>query len=172
MGKYDQVLYNSERYYDSTAGQALLNVMREERKKAARVYDRKEAARVYDRIPEEPREESLSVKIQKFTAYQMRKHEAALYTETGKIKAIANPKKISLTIRMYDYCMRYCNESWFTAERAAALFHTSERKLSHVFNRRGNEGKIIADWLKNFMWEYDIDPADLLMEEKERKHGA
>ncbi|MSS13668.1 hypothetical protein [Porcincola intestinalis] len=24
----------------------------------------------------------------------------------------------------------------------------------------------LQDWLKNFMWEYGIDPADLLMEEK------
>lgn len=27
----------------------------------------------------------------------------------------------------------------------------------------------LQDWLKNFMWEYGIDPADLLMEEKEEK---
>lgn len=27
-------------------------------------------------------------------------------------------------------------------------------------------GGWLQDWLKNFMWEYDIDPADLLMEEK------
>lgn len=33
-------------------------------------------------------------------------------------------------------------------------------------------GDWLKDWLKNFMWEYGIDPADLLMEEKERKHGA
>ena len=25
----------------------------------------------------------------------------------------------------------------------------------------------LQDWLKNFMWEYGIDPADLLMEEKD-----
>lgn len=30
----------------------------------------------------------------------------------------------------------------------------------------------LQDWLKNFMWENSIDPAYLLMEEKERKHGA
>lgn len=27
-------------------------------------------------------------------------------------------------------------------------------------------GDWLKDWLKNFMWEYGIDPADLLMEEK------
>lgn len=27
-------------------------------------------------------------------------------------------------------------------------------------------GDWLKDWLKNYMWEYDIDPADLLMEEK------
>ncbi|MDY4205523.1 hypothetical protein [Porcincola intestinalis] len=28
-------------------------------------------------------------------------------------------------------------------------------------------GDWLKDWLKNFMWEYSIDPADLLMEEKD-----
>lgn len=28
-------------------------------------------------------------------------------------------------------------------------------------------GDWLKDWLKNFMWEYGIDPADLLMEEKD-----
>jgi hypothetical protein len=28
-------------------------------------------------------------------------------------------------------------------------------------------GDWLKDWLKNFMWGYDIDPADLLMEEKD-----
>ncbi|MCI6766873.1 MAG: hypothetical protein MR596_03570 [Lachnospiraceae bacterium] len=28
-------------------------------------------------------------------------------------------------------------------------------------------GGWLQDWLKNFMWEYGIDPADLLMEEKD-----
>jgi hypothetical protein len=28
-------------------------------------------------------------------------------------------------------------------------------------------GGWLEDWLKNFMWEYDIDPAELLMEEKD-----
>ena len=28
-------------------------------------------------------------------------------------------------------------------------------------------GNWLKDWLKNFMWEYGIDPGDLLMEEKD-----
>lgn len=33
--------------------------------------------------------------------------------------------------------------------------------------REPHGGGWLQDWLKNFMWEYDINPADLLMEEKD-----
>ena len=32
---------------------------------------------------------------------------------------------------------------------------------------KAHGGGWLQDWLKNFMWEYGIDPADLLMEEKD-----
>lgn len=32
---------------------------------------------------------------------------------------------------------------------------------------KAHGGDWLKDWLKNFMWEYGIDPADLLMEEKD-----
>lgn len=37
---------------------------------------------------------------------------------------------------------------------------------------KAHGGGWLQDWLKNFMLENSIDPAYLLMEEKERKHGA
>ena len=32
---------------------------------------------------------------------------------------------------------------------------------------KAHGGGWLQDWLKNFMWEYSFDPADLLMEEKD-----
>ena len=32
---------------------------------------------------------------------------------------------------------------------------------------KAHGGGWLQDWLKNFMWEYGIDPADLLMEDKD-----
>ena len=40
MGKYNSPYYNSERYYDPTAGAALLSVIREERKRYSRCVDK------------------------------------------------------------------------------------------------------------------------------------
>lgn len=31
-------------------------------------------------------------------------------------------------------------------------------------------GDWLKDWLKNFMWEYGLDPADLLMEDKDKSN--
>lgn len=146
MSKYNSTYYNSERYYDPTAGAALLSVIRSEKKR----YDRV----MYDIPDSDKRKDTEFAHI--FADYYNRSHGLR---KNGKKKRFANYATVYGHIRIYQYCMNHVNDNDFSVDNAVKRLNLeSDRKVQQVFNGRGMMGKLIGcykDWKQtgHFQWE-------------------
>ena len=129
--KYNSVFFNDEKYYDPTAGAALLNIIREER---AERYTApvKKASNSVDAFSEE------FCKIYKSTHAPRANGKPLKYTIPSTIKKY---------IKLYEFCMEHCKKNWFTVNTAVERFHLgSVKKVEQCFSGRGDIGKIITCW--------------------------
>ena len=136
--KYDSVFYNNDRYYDGTAGAALLNVIREEKRKRYVSASRKPV--------NVPKMET----VEHFTYWFCR-----LYTEThpprknGKSHRSSRPHLIRKYVKLYEYCMEHCDDDDFSVDDVASKFELgSVKKVEQCFKQRGNIYKVIECWNK------------------------
>lgn len=129
--KYDSVYYNSERYYDSTAGAAILNIIREEKKKKYIV-------------PTKRAIDDTEIFADKFCAHYKDTHPPRA---NGKPLRYTVPSIVKKQIRLYEFCMEHCDDSDFSIENVVLRFDLgSPKKVEQCFSGRGNIGKLISCW--------------------------
>lgn len=129
--KYDSVYFNNERYYDSTAGAAMLNIIREERKKKYIVPTRKAM-------------DGTELFVHKFCEHYRATHAPRA---NGRPLKYTIPSRIMKYIKLYEYCMAHCYDTDFTVENTALRFGLgSPKKVEQCFSGNGDIGKIISCW--------------------------
>lgn len=151
--RYASVYFNDENYYDGTAGQAIINVIRAERNSNIRSY--RNAKKKIDVYHEEKKKNTSTKVIDPI--FQFAKEYTTLYNATHK-RTSKDPKKakkplkcgsiqyVYTYIQMYHYCMEHCEEDTFSLEKVSERFHLCERKVRHCFDKRGDIGKVICAW--------------------------
>lgn len=139
--KYNSVFFNDERYYDPTAGAALLSIIREEREKRYAAPAKKETGGAETGTCLFSEENSFAGKF------------CELYKETHAPRANGRPLKYTVPsriikyIRLYEFCMEHCEKEWFTVGAAVERFKLgSAKKVDQCFSGRGDIGKIIRCW--------------------------
>ena len=145
MSKYDSHYYNSERYYDPTAGLALNNLIREEKKSFKSNPIRVEV-------------------INNNPALKFSKIFAKFYYTThglranGKARRLAQYENVYKLLRTYEYCIDHVDDEDFTIQGAVEYLGLgTDRTVKQVFTGRGNMGKVIKcykSWLSTgeFTW--------------------
>ncbi len=129
--KYDSVYFNNERYYDSTAGAALLNIIREERNKKYIV-------------PTRGAIDDTDIFVNKFCAHYKETHPPRA---NGRPLRYTVPSKVKKQIKLYEFCMEHCEKDWFTIDVAVERFNLgSTKKVEQCFSGRGQIGKLIRCW--------------------------
>lgn len=126
---------NSEGYKDTTAYQAITNLLKTEHV----LYSREEEddGRTFDEIP-------TIVKMQRFLDdYQ--KVAMEIFTAT-KDKNKTTKKYILKSLRVYEFCKRNKSKSWFTNSLVATNFHVSERFVEQVMSNRGDVWICLEAW--------------------------
>ena len=114
---------NSEGYKDTTAYQAITNLLKTEH--------------VLYSIP-------TIVKMQRFLDdYQKVAEE--IFTAT-KDKNKTTRKYILKSLRVYEFCKRNKSKSWFTNSLVATNFHVSERFVEQVMSNRGDVWVCLEAW--------------------------
>lgn len=131
--RYKTPYYNNEKYYDPTAGTALLNIIRRER----------------NDIPVRNAVEKLKYRrdpIRQFAIEYTRQYiaEKGLYTESGKIRTHANAQKVEKTVKFYEACM-IADDSDIPSI-LAYFGWSNDKRVEQLFTGRGNTGKIIKAW--------------------------
>lgn len=130
--KYDSAFFNSEKYYDPTVGMALLNIIREEKKKN------------YVQPPEYEPSQSVDVFAIKFCRYYEQTHPPRA---NGKHLVYANVAKVRKQINLYEYCISHCNDTDFTVDGVVDRFSLGTPKyIRQIFHGSGNIGKLTDSW--------------------------
>lgn len=146
MSKYNSPYFNTERYYDPTAGEVLSKLAREERAKYSNSY-------------------TISVKFRNdYQLYEDRPDMIRLFSyryakqyefehgrkKSGKPKALGNPSRNENYIRAYLYCMDSANTELTDDNLKKAVkekYGIEGRRLTQCFTRRGDLGKLIDAWI-------------------------
>ena len=136
--KYNSVFYNNDRYYDPTAGAALLNVIRKERKSWVPMPKP-------ERQPER-QEDGLERFAILFRDEYVRTHPPRV---SGKTLKYGDLDRVRKHLKIYEYCMRHCDEEDFSVDGVVKRFSLgSDRIVRQCFSGRGDIGKLIARWKK------------------------
>lgn len=157
--KYASVYFNNENYYDGTAGQAIINVIKAEKQSNRKPYEtaKKKITAYHNEKKKNPNSKVIDP-ILKFA-----KEYTSLYNSTHK-RTSKDPKKankplkcgtiryVYAYIQMYQYCLEHCEEESFTLNVVSEKFGFCERKVKHCFTKRGDIGKVINAWNK---WNTD-----------------
>ena len=134
MARYDTGFYNSERYYDPTAGAALLEVIRSEKKKNY-------TARLSSSSGEDDEIERFT---KSFCTNYAKEHGAKT---NGKPKRLSRPHLVKKQVKLYEYCMKHCEDPDFSIEEVVLRFDLgSAKKVEQCFTERGDIWKIITSW--------------------------
>lgn len=129
--KYNSVFYNDERYYDPTAGAALLSIIREEKKKRYAAPVKRESSRIN------------AFAVEFCENYRSTHAPRA----NGKPLKYTIPSRIIKYIKLYEFCMENCEKEWFSVGAAVDRFNLgSARRVEQCFSGRGDIGKIIRCW--------------------------
>ena len=128
--KYDSTYFNSERYYDPTAGAAILAVIREEKRQRYTVPPKKQ--------------DEVELFSKKFSIHYGDTHPPRV---NGKPLRYTRPPIIKRQIKLYEYCMAHCDDTDFSVENVALRFgFGTPKKVEQCFSGRGNIGKLIKCW--------------------------
>ena len=128
--KYDSTYFNKERYYDPTAGAAILNIIREEKQHRYTIPAKK---------PDE-----LELFSREFCNRYGATHPPRA---NGKPLRYTRPSIIKKQIKLYEYCMAHCDDTNFSIENVALQFgFGSSKKVEQCFSGRGNIGKLTRCW--------------------------
>lgn len=139
MSKYDSPYFNSERYYDPTAGAALATLARKEREERRAKYDRMKRMRPLRFTSHDP--------VIMFAISYAKKYEALHgRKKSGKPKALGNPSKNRNYIRAYIYCMDKADDPDLEVN-VKKKFGIGGRRIKQCFTRTGDIGKLINAWL-------------------------
>ena len=151
MNRYSSTYFNSERYFDPTAGKALVNLIREENRKFKKEVVSTEESNLDEKFAEE---------FSKF------------YDETfgrksnGKLKRFARYNVVRDHLKIYNYCMKHVNEESFTIEKVVDVLNLgTDTKVKQVFTGSGQISKLVAcykEWLntRNIRWNMNLDKED------------
>ena len=128
--KYDSTYFNKERYYDPTAGAAILNIIREEKQHRYTIPAKK---------PDE---------LELFSREFCNRYGATHPPKAnGKPLRYTIPSIIKKQIKLYEFCMEHCEKDWFTIDAAVERFDLgSPKKVEQCFSGRGQIGKLIRCW--------------------------
>ena len=130
--KYSSAFFNSEKYYDPTVGMALLNIIREEKKKN------------YVQTQKYKPSESIDVFAIRFCRYYEEIHPARA---NGKPLKYAVPSRVRKQIKLYEYCMSHCNDSDFAIDDVMNRFGIGTPKyIRQIFSGSGDIGKLTNSW--------------------------
>lgn len=146
MGRYDSPYYNPERYYDPTAGAALMSVIRSEKKKYSQSIKS---------VSIEKRRTDVAF-VREFVDFYGRSFGLR---QNGKPRRLSNYRVVLEFIKIYQYCMDHAEDDDFSIENTVEkLDLDSSKKVEQVFSGRGNMGKLIGcykDWMRtgNFQWK-------------------
>lgn len=139
--RYSTPYYNSERYYDPTAGAAIRNAIRKEKE-----WYNSSAPKEYKRTEDFP------------TVFSEFYNKAFGSRENGKLRQMAKKKRIRSYIQTYHYCIAYVDSKDFSIEKAVKeLGLTSDKTVRQVFSETGNISKVIdcyKQWISTgtFRW--------------------
>lgn len=125
MSRYDTPYYNSEKYYDPTAGAALINTIKEARKQRQIEPETVKA--------EEPT-------INEFLDW----YEPNLRCKPEKIAS--KRRRIAKDLKIYDFCMEHCMKDWFTVEAVTSRFRCGEKVVEQIFSGTGYVTKYVKAW--------------------------
>lgn len=146
MGRYDSPYFNSERYYDPTAGAVLEKLAREERRKFSSAYAISVKFRRDYLLHEEQPDQ-----IKMFSYRYAKQYEAEHgKRKSGKPKALGNPIKNENYIRAYLYCMDNAEVDLPNGglEKAVKeMFDIEGRRIKQCFTRTGDLGKLVNAWI-------------------------
>lgn len=144
MGRYDSNFYNSEKYYDPTAGAALASIIRQERNKRP--------------------DFKINRKSTDFAKAFAQFYKGFGLRANGKPKKFAQYEKVYGHIRIYNWCMAHANDENFTIANAVKrLGLGSDRMIRQVFTGRGDMGKLIEcynEWLKSGLIKWSTKMED------------
>ena len=159
MSKYDSHYYNSEQYYDPTAGSALSNLIREEKKSFRSMPMRFEAIN-NKKIEYRNQALDFSKIFAKFyqTAFGLRAN--------GKMRRLAYYENVYKLLRTYEYCIAHVDDEDFTIQSAVEYLDLgTDRTVKQVFTGQGNMGKVVKcykSWLSTGEFTWGKDPEKLI----------
>ena len=140
--KYNSTFYNNEKYYDPTAGAALLNIIREERQN--RRSNRAAIQSNVEQDDESIRERQIERFVYKFCKHYRETHPPR---KSGKPLRYEVPKNVRKHIQIYEYCMEHCNDDNFSIEQVVKHFNLgTDRRVKQCFSKNGQIGKLIKCW--------------------------
>lgn len=125
---------NKEGYRDTTAGQAINNLLKTEYV----LYSREDDNGVpFEDIP-------TIVKMQRFLDdYQ--KVATEIFT-SSRDKKKTSKKYIMRSLRIYEFCKRNSSKKWFTKSIVATNFHVSEKLVEQIMSNKGDVWVCLEAW--------------------------
>ena len=152
----NSVYYNSEGYYDPTAGKVFAQIVREEKAKhkpVKRVSIIKSADNViHYSDPVLDFAQWYAVEYTRTHGLRTSKHAV------GKPKVWGDPKRIKKHINFYLYCIDHCDDEDFCIDTAAVACHLSYERAQRVARQifsgtHGNTTTLINAW---YYWNENI----------------
>ena len=146
--KYNSVFYNNDRYYDPTAGAALINAIRQERKSWVPMPkpERQERKRWASMLKPERQANDLERFAVLFRDEYVRTHPPRV---SGKTLKYGDLDRVRKHLKIYEYCIQHCDEDDFSVDEVVKRFSLgSDRIVWQCFSGRGDIGKLIAGWKK------------------------
>lgn len=134
MSRWDTPFYNNERYYDPTAGAAILSVIRSERQKLNDITENVSGRK--DR------------KINTFALLFADFYGRAFgLRENGKPKRLAQYKHVYKLLNTYQYCVDHIDDKDFSIDSVVKNLRLgTDKTVCQVFSGRGNMGKLIDSY--------------------------
>lgn len=155
MSRYNGSFYfNSEGYYDPTAGKALTQIIREEKARRKPVKQFNVADNVSDMHYNDPVLDFAQWYAVEYTrTHGLRTSKHAM----GKPKVWGDPKRIRKHLNIYLYCMEHYDDDDFCPETAAIkcgfLPDKGQKKIRQIFSGTGNMKNLIDAW---YYWNDNI----------------
>lgn len=149
----NSVHYNSEGYYDPTAGKVFAQIVREEkarRKPVNRVAPSENTAHYSDPVLDFA--QWYAVEYTRTHGVRTSKHAV------GKPKVWGDPKRIRKHLNFYLYCLDHCDDPNFCIDTASVACHLSYERAQRVARQifsgtHGNITNLINAW---YFWNENV----------------
>ena len=134
MSRWDTPFYKNERYYDPTAGAAILSVIRSERQKLNDITENVSGRK----------DRKINTFALLFADFYGRSFGLR---ENGKPKRLAQYKHVYKLLNTYQYCVDHVDDKDFSVDSVVKNLRLgTDKTIYQVFSGRGNMGKLIDSY--------------------------